>query len=103
MDNIAANQISYKKRIGSLDAAPVFEMGLIGGLYLITKPKGSKYEILGAGSHKAVARHLAKKLHKKLEISELAKGDWIDPATFQHQLPKYENLVNELNDAIKNR
>lgn len=103
MDAIGANQISYKKRIGSLENAPIYEMGLIGGLYLVVRPKGSSFETLGAGSHKAVARHLAKKLHPKVEITELAKGDWIDPSTFQHQLPKYEQIVNELNDAIKNR
>jgi hypothetical protein len=103
MDAIASNQIAYKKRIGSLENAPVFEVGLIGGLFLVVKPKGSSFETLGAGSHRAVARHLAKKLHPKMEVTELAKGDWIDPSTFQHQLPKYENIVNQLNDAIKNR
>lgn len=103
MDAIASNQISYKKRIGSLDNAPVYEVGLIGGLFLVVKPKGSSFETLGAGSHKAVARHLAKKLHPKMEVTELSKSEWIDPSTFQHQLPKYENIVNQLNDAIKNR
>lgn len=103
MDAINSSQVAYKKRIGSLENAPVYEVGLIGGLYLVVKPKGSTFETLGAGSHKAVARHLAKKLHPKMEVTELAKGDWIDPSTFQHQLPKYESIVNEINEAAEKR
>ena len=99
MDSISANEVKYKKKIGMLNDMPVFEIGLIGGLHLIVTPtKGtSKVETLGAGSHRAVARHLAKQMHPTLEITELAKGDHLELSVFAHQLPRFEALVHQLN------
>lgn len=94
---ISQDQIAYKKKIGKLGQAPVYEVGLIGGLHLILKAgKDGKTEPLGAGPHRAVARHIAMKRNPELELTELSKSDWVDLAHFQSLLPKYEFLTDHL-------
>lgn len=96
---ITSGQVAYKKRIGKIGTQPVFEVGLIGGLHLVVMPQDGKVKTLGAGSHRAVARFMAKRENEGLEIDELEKGDFIEPATFAHQLPRYELMVRQLNEA----
>lgn len=85
------------KKIGKLGDAPVMLMTLKGGLNLVLAVRGGKAETLGAGPHPAVARHIAKKrTDGKVEWTDLSKSDWVDPAHFEHVLPKYEDLTDAL-------
>ncbi len=93
-------EIEYKKRVGKWGASPVIEVGLKGGLHLIFAAKGGKFETLGAGPHRAVARHIAKKKSDdKIEWTDLSKADYIEPEHFAHVLPTYEALT----DALRSR
>jgi hypothetical protein len=91
--SITPAQVSYKKQVGKLDGADVYEVGLIGGLHLVMKA-GDKAP-LGVGPHPAVARHIAKKKNKGIVFTELTKSEDLDPKLFQDVLPRYEQLTAE--------
>lgn len=98
--DLRPEEIEYKKRVGTLAGAPVIEVGLKGGLHLLFTSRGGKFETLGAGPHRAVARHIAKKkTENKIEFTDLSKSDWIEPAFFEHLLPHYEAMT----DAFRER
>lgn len=88
--------ISYRKKIGMLGKRPVIEIATTGGLHLLVCAKADGVETLGAGPHRAVARHIARKRFKDLQITELSKSDWIDPSCFQHLLPEWEQTTDRL-------
>jgi hypothetical protein len=96
---ITADQIAYKKKVGKLGDNPVLEVGLIGGLHMIVKARAGKTEILGAGPHRAVARHIAKRRNPDIEYTELSKADHIEPQFYESLLPKYEELTDQLRSA----
>lgn len=94
---IKQDQIEYKKKVGRIGQAPVWEVGLIGGLRLIAKMgSDGRSEILGAGPHRAVARHIAKKRNSELEYTEIAKSDHVETAYFSDILPAFEELTDKL-------
>jgi hypothetical protein len=95
--NLTENHIASKKRVGTLDGKPVVEIETTGGLYLLVMRKAAGVETLGAGSHKAVARYIAKKKHKNLEITELAKSEQVEPEHFAHLLPEWEAFTSRCN------
>lgn len=93
---VRPEEIDYKKKIGHLGSLPVMELGLKGGYHIICSVDGPKIDYLGVGPHRAVARYMAKKRKPDIEITELSKSDWVDPALFQHQLPEYERLLDQM-------
>lgn len=93
--DIAADQISSKKRVGKIGTSPVLELATSGGLHLIVCARNGKAEVLGTGPHRAVARFIAKKRESKIEWTDLNKSDYVDPAFFQDILPQYEEQTNE--------
>lgn len=95
MINVTPEQIAYKKRVGKVGSAPVIELATTGGLHMIVCARGGQAEVLGTGPHRAVARFIAKKREDKIEWTDLQKSDFVDPACFQDQLPKYETLTDE--------
>lgn len=98
--NIKPEEVEYKKKVGNLDGKPVIEVGLRGGLHLIFASKGGKFETLGAGPHRAVARFIArKKSENKVEWTDLNKADHIEPVYFEHLLPKYEAMTDAFRAA----
>lgn len=96
--NINENEVESKKKVGKLNGAPVVEVGLRGGLWLIfAKTNGSKFEAVGAGPHRAVARHIAKKRTEgKIEFSDLSKADYVEPEHFEWCLGTYEAFTDEV-------
>lgn len=90
---IRADEVEYKKKVGKLNGQAVIEVGLRGGLHLIFAQKGGKFETLGAGPHRAVARYIAKKKEPNVEYTDLSKADHIEPEMFAFILPKYEALT----------
>lgn len=105
--NIDEKQLAGKPRqVGTLDGVPVMEFATKGGLNLITTMRSNKPEILGAGSHRAIARNVAKKTVKKnyrnaIQWSSLEKSEWIDEVYYKHLLPKYEAITDQLRNASK--
>lgn len=93
MDNISSEQISYRKKVGTLDGNSVIELATKGGLHLIVMAKLGKVETIGTGPHRAVARHIALKRHPGIKWSDLNKSDYVDVVHFSPVLPKYEALT----------
>jgi hypothetical protein len=97
---ISADHIAYKKKIGTVGKQPVIELATTGGLHLVVVAKADgEVETLGAGPHRAVARHIAKKRKPEMKITELSKGDHVPEEAFRHLLPEYEQLTDRCNKA----
>jgi hypothetical protein len=97
--NISSVHLEYKKTIGSLAGKPVVELATTGGLCLIVVPSATGVETLGAGPHRAVARHIAKKRNPDLKITELAKSDDVPYEHFSRMVPDWERTT----DLIRSR
>ena len=94
---IKPQEIIYKKKIGNWGKSPVLEVALKGGLTLIYAAKDGKMDPIGSGSHRAMARHIAKKkTNNELEITELEKSEYVNPEHFKEYLPYYEALTDAL-------
>lgn len=96
MNHVTPDQVAYKKKVGKLNGDPVFEVGLIGGLHMIMLHKAGKLEPLGAGPHRAVAQHIAKKRNPEIVFTELSKSDHVDLEHFEMLVPRYEELTDRL-------
>lgn len=96
---LTPEHVAYKKKIGRLKGNIIAEIATTGGLHLVGVAKSGKFEVLGAGPHRAVARHLALKKQPDIEWTELSKGDWIEPAHFQHLLPEWERVTHDIRKA----
>ena len=87
------------KKIGTLEGNPIMELSTTGGLHVVAVARGGKSEVLGAGPHRAVARHLALKKEPSIKLTDLAKADHVPEAMFSFVLPKYEQLTADLRRA----
>jgi hypothetical protein len=91
---IPGDEIVYNNVVGKLGNKVLRAYGTIGGLHLVEarSPDGSR-QVIGAGSHRAVARHIAKKQHPDIEWTILEKSQDIDPRDFADILPFWEQVV----------
>lgn len=95
--NISKDQLQYRKRIGHIGSRSVIEVGVIGGLKIVALQESSgKLKTLGAGSHRAIARFLAKKAEPSMEIDELEKSDEVNPNDFKDLLPFWQTVTNNM-------
>lgn len=96
MDNIPVNQIAYRKTVGKLDGDAIVELATKGGLHLIVRAKRGKTETLGAGAHRAISRFIAEKREPNIQWTELSKSEHIPVEHFQHLLPRWEAITDDL-------
>jgi hypothetical protein len=97
MNSIKACEILYKRKVGTWGRAPVLEVALKGGLFLLYAAKDGRMEPIGSGSHRALARHIAKKkTNGELEITELEKSEYVNPEHFKEFIPYYEALTEAM-------
>lgn len=95
--NIKAEHIESKKRIGKLRGKAVIELKTTGGFHMVVAATDAGgFETLGTGPHRAVARHIAQKREPEMILEELSKSDWVDPVHFQHLLPEYEGITEQI-------
>lgn len=92
--NLPSSQIESKRRVGKLGARGVWALKYRGGLHVVAADGDA--EPLGAGSHRAVARHLAQQRHPDLEWTELSKADHYPLSAFEHLLPEATELTDRL-------
>jgi hypothetical protein len=98
MDTIKNSEIIYKKKIGELEGDPVIEVRTIGGYNMVLRLKKSSAPLLAVGSHRALARYIAKQRNPGINFTNLEKGDFIDEACFLWLVPKYDALTQEMID-----
>jgi hypothetical protein len=98
MLTIPSNEIVYKERVGTCGKATLEASYTAGGLHLIEmrSPDGRK-EVIGAGSHRAVARHLAKRKHPDLVWTVLEKSADPQLSDFEDVLGFWQEVVNRVN------
>lgn len=101
--NIKEDEIESKKQVGRIGEAPIVQVGLKGGLFLLFARRKGKIDTLGAGSHPAIARHIAKAKEPTIEWLDLAKADWPQPHDFHHLLGKYEAETERWAEALDRR
>lgn len=95
---ITKEHIKSKKRIGETSDSPVFELHTTGGRVLVVVLKNGASKVIGAGPHRAIARHLASEIDPSLRITELSKSDDLLPfEAYCHLLPKYRELTKRFN------
>lgn len=101
---ISDKEISLKKKVGVRNGKPVFCIGTIGGLYTIVCPLATGgFEPLGIGSHVGMAKFLAQRNAPDIEFDELHKSEDIDPRHFEDFIPKYEALLQEIQEITKTK
>lgn len=96
--DLEQKHIAYSKVIGDLNGSKVVEMATTGGLVMVAVRK-ARPEVLGAGSHRAIARLIASKKHPDIKFTELAKGDHVSEEHLRDLLPRYEALTDSIRRA----
>ena len=92
---IPADELCYKSIIGKWGKKTLYGCGTIGGLHLVEahSEDGSK-QVIGAGSHRAVAKMTASRMHPDIEWSVLEKNAEVDPRDVEDILPFWLEVVN---------
>jgi hypothetical protein len=96
--NITSAHIDTKRQVGTLKGKPVVEIVTTGGLCLIVTPKGTGVETCGAGPHKAVAKHLARKRFPDILWTALEKSEEVAAEHFEDILPACEAFTDRCNE-----
>lgn len=98
---IPGDEIAYKNKVGTCNKAEIWAVGTVGGLHLVEmrSPDGKK-EVIGAGSHRAVARHLAKRKCPDLVWSILEKSSEPQLQDFEDVLPFWQQVVDKVNKKL---
>ena len=96
--DLSPKHLAYKKQIGLYKGKPVIECATTGGFHLIVGIKDGQQHTFGCGSHRAIARHIARKREPELEITELSKSDDIDPRAYEHLLQGYQDITDRFNE-----
>lgn len=95
---IPGDEVVYKEKVGTCGDAVVEACGTAGGLHLIEmRAPNGKREIIGAGSHRAVARHLAKRKCPDLVWTVLEKSADPQLSDFEDVLDFWQAVVNRVN------
>lgn len=98
--NISQKEVRDRRQIGHLSKQAVFLVSLIGGLHLIAASTGgAQLSILGAGSHPAVARHIASQKCPDIVYDGLEKSDHVAFEHYSSLLPAYTELTDQLRKA----
>lgn len=99
--DLRPEDIETKAQIGTSGGQPVYEVVTKGGFHLVlvrgTEGQKKGFVTLGTGSHRAVARYLARQRRPDLRVTELTKSEDVSVEHFRHLLPQYEELTNRCN------
>lgn len=91
VDHIPSDQIIKKEKVGHLDGEDVWQLAYKGGLNAVALQKRSgRVETLALGSHRAIARHIAKKARPGIVWTGLAKSENYPYESYAKLLPKWE-------------
>ncbi len=81
------------RAIGTRAGRTIYAISTVGGLHVVADADG---DVLGAGPHGAIARHVARKQHKDIEFDDLAKAEDVPVQYFQDLVPAAEELTAKI-------
>jgi hypothetical protein len=93
---IPTNEIEFKKAVGKVKGRVLWHVKTRGGLHLMALDGG---EVVGAASHRAVARHLAERQEPGLEWTELSKSEYYSFDDYAFLIPEAIEITNRLRKA----
>lgn len=96
---IPPSEIAVKRTVGKSNGKDVIYVKTIGGLHLMFLKK-DKPDLLAAAPHIGVAKFLALENDPSIEWTELSKSNHLEYSQFEHILPEYRSLTEELKKAI---
>jgi hypothetical protein len=96
MMKLNQNEIEFKKAVGKAKGKTLWHVKTRGGLHLIALDGG---EVVGAASHRAVARHIAEQHEPGLEWSELSKSEYYSPEDYAFLIPEGIEMTRRLRKA----
>jgi hypothetical protein len=91
---IPSDEVISKDVVGKWGNKTLWAVSTVGGLHLIEarSPDGAR-QVIGAGSHRAVARHIAKKMNNDIEWTVLEKTAEANFRDFEDVLPFWEEVT----------
>ena len=93
---IPTNEIEFRKAVGKVKRKVLWHVKVRGGLHIYALDGG---EIIGAGSHRGVARHMAQQHCPDLEYTELSKSEYYSYEDFAFLIPEATEITNRLRKA----
>ena len=97
------SQIVYKKRVGTYGSKSLYLLKGIGGINVVAATGPGSMEVLGMGSHPALARMLARR-HEGVHFDDLEKSSSFDASTLDSALvAEWAEATDLANDLIKRR
>ena len=98
---IPADELCYKSIIGKWGEKTLYGCGTIGGLHLVeARSKDGSKEVIGAGSHRAVARMTARRLHPDIEFTTLEKSQEVDERDVADVMDFWLAVVERANQKL---
>jgi hypothetical protein len=98
---IPGDEIIYKTAIGKQGDNTVFAVGTCGGLHLIeARSPGGSRKILGVGSHRGVAKHIAKRNNPDVEFTILEKSYELDEKDCENILPFWQLVTKKVKERL---
>ncbi len=93
--NLLPQDVKSKKIVGRLKkggkTAEIHQVACKGGLNILVTG-GNDGEVLGVGSHPAIARMIASR-NPGVTFTDLAKGNYVDEETLKAYLPEFEAMT----------
>jgi hypothetical protein len=91
---IPGDEIISKSIVGKLGDKVLWAVATIGGLHLVeARSSDGGKQVIGAGSHRAVARMTAKRMYPDAEFNVLEKSAEVDPRDIEDLLPMWIEVV----------
>ena len=89
------------KLIGHLEGCPVFLLTTKGGFNVILARMANGAKALATAPHPGIAKAMATRGYPDLVLDELSKSEAVNPAHFEHLLPVWQKITDELNAQLE--
>jgi hypothetical protein len=99
---IPGDEVISRNIVGKLGDKVLWAISTIGGLNLVeARSSNGARSVIGAGSHRAVARMIAKRTNPDIEWTVLEKSSEIDPRDVEDILPFWQAVTLRVQEKLK--
>lgn len=99
--NLTPEHIAYKKQVGNLKGAPVWQVLTTGGLYMNILGKNGTFDVIATGPHPAIAQHISDQKHPGIQWTGLSKSDTLDIGECQAWIPTFKEHTDRVNKRFQ--